>query len=89
MRETLAVKCMDKGKVTKTRLSRDNVINEIAILKKLTHRHVVKLVDFRWDNRYIFLIMEYCSGGDLSHFIRCPPPRPSSRPIVALAADVD
>ena len=24
----------------------------------------------QWDTNYIFLIMEYCSGGDLSNFIR-------------------
>ncbi|PNF34892.1 hypothetical protein B7P43_G01415 [Cryptotermes secundus] len=26
--------------------------------------------DFQWDERYIFIIMEYCEHGDLSHFIR-------------------
>jgi serine/threonine-protein kinase ULK/ATG1 len=25
---------------------------------------------FQWDSTHIFLVMEFCGGGDLSHFIR-------------------
>ena len=28
------------------------------------------LRDFVWDDHYIYLVMEYCSGGDLSRFIK-------------------
>jgi len=39
--------------------------NEIAILKKLDHPHIVKPIEtFHWKNQ-IFIIMEVCSGGDL------------------------
>lgn len=40
------------------------------MLKKLKHEYIVELYDFQWDDKYIFLIMEFCSGGDLSKFIR-------------------
>jgi len=39
--------------------------NEIAILKKLDHPHVVKPIEtFQWKNQ-IFIVMQVCSGGDL------------------------
>jgi len=39
--------------------------NEIAILKKLDHPHIVKPIEtFQWKNQ-IFIVMQVCSGGDL------------------------
>ncbi|KAK6179679.1 hypothetical protein SNE40_011986 [Patella caerulea] len=68
VREVVAVKCVLKGSLNKT--STENLLTEIELLKKLKHESIVELKDFRWDDGYIYLIMEYCSGGDLSHFIR-------------------
>ncbi|XP_070543492.1 serine/threonine-protein kinase ULK3-like [Ptychodera flava] len=68
-REVVAVKCVLKSSLNKA--ATENLLTEIGILKKIKHDYIVKLKDFRWDNDYIYLIMEYCSGGDLSHFIRC------------------
>ncbi|XP_014675720.1 PREDICTED: serine/threonine-protein kinase ULK3-like [Priapulus caudatus] len=67
-REVVAIKCVRKSSLTKT--STDNLLTEIAILKKIEHEYIVKLKDFQWDDKHIFLIMEYCSGGDLSAFIK-------------------
>lgn len=67
-RTVVAVKCVLKSSLTKT--STENLLTEIELLKVLKHDHIVELKDFQWDDSYIYLIMEYCSGGDLSHFIR-------------------
>ncbi|XP_052797001.1 serine/threonine-protein kinase ULK3-like isoform X3 [Mya arenaria] len=67
-REVAAVKCVLKSSLNKS--STENLLTEIALLKKLKHDNIVLLKDFQWDDIYIYLIMEYCSGGDLSQFIR-------------------
>ncbi|XP_019912028.2 serine/threonine-protein kinase ULK3 isoform X3 [Esox lucius] len=48
----------------------ENLLTEIEILKTIRHPHIVQLKDFQWDNENIYLILEWCSGGDLSNFIR-------------------
>ena len=39
--------------------------NEIAIVQRVNHRHVVKIVDVIQDVQYIHIVMEECLGGDL------------------------
>ncbi|XP_051898539.1 serine/threonine-protein kinase ULK3 isoform X2 [Pristis pectinata] len=67
-REVVAIKCVSKKSLNKA--SVENLLTEIEILKTVKHPHIVQLKDFQWDGENIYLIMEYCAGGDLSHFIR-------------------
>ena len=39
--------------------------NEINILSKVDHPNIIRLYEIFEDNRYISIIMEYCTGGDL------------------------
>lgn len=66
--KVVAIKCIERCRLNK--VSTENLFTEIRVMKELNHEHIVKLQDFEWDEKYIFLIMEYCSGGDLSSFIR-------------------
>ncbi|XP_071488467.1 serine/threonine-protein kinase ULK3-like [Diadema antillarum] len=66
-REVVAVKCVLKKSLNK--ISTENLLQEIELLKTLKHEYIVELKDFQWDSNYIYLIMEYCSGGDLSQTI--------------------
>ncbi|XP_077867106.1 LOW QUALITY PROTEIN: serine/threonine-protein kinase ULK3-like [Saccoglossus kowalevskii] len=68
-REVVAIKCVLKNSLNKA--TTENLLTEIEILKKIKHDYIVRLKDFQWDSECIYLIMEYCSGGDLSNFIRC------------------
>ncbi|XP_048225468.1 LOW QUALITY PROTEIN: serine/threonine-protein kinase ULK3 [Perognathus longimembris pacificus] len=66
-REVVAIKCVAKKSLNKA--SVENLLTEIRILKDIRHPHIVELRDFQWDSDNIYLIMEFCAGGDLSRFI--------------------
>uniref|UniRef100_A0A674GG09 Serine/threonine-protein kinase ULK3 n=1 Tax=Taeniopygia guttata TaxID=59729 RepID=A0A674GG09_TAEGU len=67
-REVVAIKCVNKRSLN--RASVENLLTEIEILKTIRHPNIVELKDFQWDSEHIYLIMEFCAGGDLSRFIR-------------------
>ncbi|XP_052748421.1 serine/threonine-protein kinase ULK3 [Galleria mellonella] len=68
-RSVVAVKCVDKCKVKQSGTAVDNLITEIRLLKTLAHPHIVQMKEFTWDDKNIYIIMEYCCGGDLSKYI--------------------
>jgi len=67
-RRAVAIKCIFKNKLSRS--ARDNIITEISLLKKLKHRFIVELIDFHWDDKFIYIVMEFCGGGDLSRVIK-------------------
>lgn len=38
--------------------------------EELKHPHIVQMIDFMWDDHSVYIVMEYCSGGDLGSLIR-------------------
>ncbi|XP_066198460.1 serine/threonine-protein kinase ULK3 isoform X1 [Saccopteryx leptura] len=66
-REVVAIKCVAKKSLNKA--SVENLLTEIEILKGIRHPNIVQLKDFQWDSDNIYLVMEFCAGGDLSCFI--------------------
>ena len=67
-REVVAIKCVQKTKMSKNEA--DAIVAEISILKNIKHDFIVEMLDFQWDSRQIYIIMEYCGGGDLSKYIK-------------------
>ncbi|EJU00186.1 Pkinase-domain-containing protein [Dacryopinax primogenitus] len=62
--EEVAVKLMRRGNVdNQVRLSK--VEREIEVLKKLKHPNIVRLYDVIETDKYIGIILEYASGGEL------------------------
>ncbi|POW08069.1 hypothetical protein PSTT_07826 [Puccinia striiformis] len=66
--QNVAIKAVIKSKLTNKLFQ--NLQDEINILKKIRHPNVVGLVDCVSNSDYIFLIMQYCSNGDLSVYIK-------------------
>ena len=48
----------------------ENLESEINILKALKHPHITELIEIVKSERFIFLIMEDCTGGDLSGYLK-------------------
>lgn len=53
-----------------SRKLRDNLTQEIGILKDLTHPHIVQLFACEYTPMFIYLVMEYCQLADLAQFMK-------------------
>lgn len=66
--KVVAIKAIATTKLNKK--LQENLETEIAILDKLSHPNIVQLYSIVKTDRHIYLLMEYCNGGDLHRFIR-------------------
>ena len=56
--------------ISKDAYLRSSLETEINIMKKLNHQNIVKLFDVVLTSNSIYLIMEFCAGGDLKRYCR-------------------
>ncbi|XP_051923969.1 serine/threonine-protein kinase ULK1a isoform X2 [Hippocampus zosterae] len=63
----VAVKCINKKNLAK---SHSLLGKEIQILKELKHENIVRLLDYQEIDGSVYLIMEYCNGGDLAEYLQ-------------------
>lgn len=66
---TVAIKSITKKNIAKSQMLLDK---EIKILKELTalqHENVVALLDCMETSTHVFLVMEFCNGGDLADYL--------------------
>ena len=66
----VAIKSISRSKLSGHVKHADNLQSEISILRTLQSPHIVQLLDLQSSERHIYLILEFCAGGDLSHFLR-------------------
>ena len=64
-----AVKLIEKAKLRDPE-DRARLGREIKVLKRLSHRHVIRLFDVVEDARWVFCVMEYADGGSLLDHVR-------------------
>ena len=60
-----AVKAIKKKNVDK-----NEFMNEIEVLKTVDHPNIIKLFDCYYDRNFYYMVVEYCSGGDLFDYIQ-------------------
>jgi calcium-dependent protein kinase len=60
-KEPRAIKAIAKAKVK----NQESFKNEIEIMRKLDNPNIIKLYEIFEDTRYIYLVMELCTGGEL------------------------
>lgn len=65
-------KRISKAKAEKVKTPHERVREEFAVLKRLDHPHVVRIFEDFEDDRYFYLIMEPCHGGDLLERVKSP-----------------
>ena len=60
---------MDYGAMTES--EKQMLVSEVNLLRELKHKHIVRYYDRIIDrsNTTIYIIMEYCDGGDLATLI--------------------
>ncbi|KAL0973319.1 hypothetical protein UPYG_G00201890 [Umbra pygmaea] len=63
----VAVKSINKKNLSKSQIL---LGKEIKILKELQHENIVALYDVQETANSVFLVMEYCNGGDLADYLQ-------------------
>ena len=65
-----AVKRIQRNIVDSQKKTISYLNNEIYILKNLNHPNIVKLIDFKYNREYYFIIMEFINGGELAQCLK-------------------
>ena len=60
-----SIKVIPKNNI-KTGITKDEIIQEINIIKSLDHPHIIKMFEFYIDENNYYLVNEFCSEGDLN-----------------------
>ena len=63
-KQVRAIKILKKAEV-----NMDNLLNEISVLSKLSHPSIMQLYEIFEDNLNIYIVSEYCKGGELFDII--------------------
>lgn len=58
-----AIKCIKKSRLTREELY--IIDSEVAVMRTLRHRHVVRLFEIFETRKRIYIVMELLSGGEL------------------------
>lgn len=66
---TVAIKSITKKSLAKSQSLLEKEIKILEELTKLQHENVVCLLDCKETSQYVYIVMEYCNGGDLADYL--------------------
>merc|ERR1719410_2530614 len=61
--KTVAIKSVNRMKLSPA--DDAAIFTEVALMSKLDHPHIVKVLDFFEENEWYLIVLEYLAGGDL------------------------
>ena len=64
----VAIKKVDQKLIISDKYLKESLDNEISIMQKLRHPNIVELYEVITTANNIYLVMEFCSGGDLKRY---------------------
>lgn len=65
----VAIKAIDKIKAIRINMTRDAIWKEVAIMQSILHENIVCLLNGYENDATLYIVMEYCNGGDLAGYI--------------------
>ncbi|EJT49577.1 hypothetical protein A1Q2_07472 [Trichosporon asahii var. asahii CBS 8904] len=63
----LALKCLERAPIEQHATLSTQVEREIEIMANLRHPNIIRLYDYFYDERHLYLMMEYAGSGELFH----------------------
>lgn len=67
--QAVAIKSITKKSLAKSQSLLEKEIKILDELTKLQHENVVRLLDCKETTQYVYIVMEYCNGGDLADYL--------------------
>ena len=59
----VAIKIIDKSQLEGDNLQK--IVREVKVMKLLSHPHIIRLYQVMETDRYMYLVTEYASGGEI------------------------
>ena len=59
----MAIKIIDKSQLEGDNLQK--IVREVKVMKLLSHPHIIHLYQVMETDRYMYLVTEYASGGEI------------------------
>ncbi len=66
--EKVAIKLLEKKKITEKK-DLERIFREMSIVKNLNHPNIIKTYEIFDNEKYYYMIMDYCKGGELFDYI--------------------